>query len=133
MSFGQRLAPLERRALKARAHALDPVAWIGDGGLTEAVIAEIARALAAHALIKVRAAGLAREARENAMAEICARCAAQPVQHIGKVLVIYRKKPEAEQPARKPAASASGSRARRPARAGRASATRQRGGTRGRV
>jgi len=88
------LSPALRRDLKARAHGLEPVAWIGDSGLSDALIAEVERALAAHELIKVRAASLGREARETAMAEICERCAAQPVQRIGKVLVIYRKKPE---------------------------------------
>lgn len=59
------------------------------------MIAEIGRALAAHELIKVRAGGMEREAREAALAEICARLEAQPVQHIGKVLVLYREKPAA--------------------------------------
>jgi RNA-binding protein YhbY len=58
------------------------------------VIAEIGRALDAHELIKVRAGGLEREAREAALAEICARLGARPVQHIGKVLVIFRAKPD---------------------------------------
>jgi RNA-binding protein len=80
--------------LKARAHALDPIVHLGEKGLTEAVIAEIGCALAAHELIKVRAGGLERDAREAALAEICARLDAQAVQHIGKVLVIYRQKPE---------------------------------------
>ena len=88
------LSPIERKKLKARAHALDPIIHLGGKGLTEAVIAEIGRALAAHELIKVRAAGMERDAREAALAEICARLDAQPVQHIGKVLVIYRRKPE---------------------------------------
>lgn len=87
--------PAQRKALKARAHALDPIIHLGGKGLTEAALAEIGRALAAHELIKVRAAALDRDAREAALAEICARLGAQPVQHIGKVLVIYRKKPEA--------------------------------------
>jgi putative YhbY family RNA-binding protein len=90
--------PVERKALKARAHALDPIVHLGEKGLTEAVIAEIGRALAAHELIKVRAGGLDRDAREAAFAEICARLDAQPVQHIGKVLVIYRKKPASSEP-----------------------------------
>lgn len=85
--------PAQRKALKARAHALDPIIHLGGKGLTEAVIAEIGRALAAHELIKVRAGGLEREEREAALAEICARLDAQPVQHIGKVLVVYREKP----------------------------------------
>ena len=88
------MSPAERKALKARAHALDPIIHLGGKGLTEAVIAEIARALAAHELIKVRAGSMEREAREAALAEICARLDAQAVQHIGKVLVVYRMKPE---------------------------------------
>lgn len=90
-----KLSPAERKALKARAHSLEPIIHLGGKGLTEAVIAEIGRALTAHELIKVRAGGLDRDAREAALAEICARLDAQPVQHIGKVLVLYREKPEA--------------------------------------
>jgi len=89
------LSPIERKKLKARAHALNPIIHLGNKGLTEAVIAEIGRALAAHELIKVRAGSMERDAREAALAEICAKLAAQPVQHIGKVLVLYRQKPEA--------------------------------------
>ena len=88
------LSPIERKKLKARAHALDPIIHLGGKGLTEAVIAEIGHALATHELIKVRAGGMEREEREAAFAEICNRLAAQPVQHIGKVLVLYRQKPE---------------------------------------
>jgi len=89
-----RISPAVRRALKARAHALDPVVLIGDGGVTEAVVAEIERALKAHELIKVRAGGMAREARELAMAEICERTGAEPVQAIGKVMVLWKESPE---------------------------------------
>ena len=89
------LSPIERKKLKARAHALDPIIHLGGKGLTEAVIAEIGRALDAHALIKVRAGGMERDAREAALAEICARLDAHAVQHIGKVLVVYREKSEA--------------------------------------
>ena len=88
------LSPIERKKLKARAHALDPILHLGGKGLTEAVIAEIGRALDAHELIKVRAGGMERDAREAVFAEICSRLDAKPVQHIGKVLVVYRKKPE---------------------------------------
>ena len=88
------LSPIERKTLKARAHALDPIVHLGGKGLTDAVIDEIGRALEAHELIKVRAGGMERDAREAALAEICARLNAQPVQHIGKVLIMYRKKSE---------------------------------------
>jgi RNA-binding protein len=87
------VTPSERKALKARAHALDPILQLGDKGLTDAVVAEIERALGAHELIKVRAAPLNRDEREVALASICERTQCHPVQHIGKTLVIYRQKP----------------------------------------
>ncbi len=87
------LNPAERKALKARAHKLEPVVMIGGKGLTDEVIAEIHRALAAHELIKVRAAGLEREAREQALSAICQKTAAEPVQQVGKIFVIFRKNP----------------------------------------
>jgi len=90
------LSPIERKKLKARAHALDPIIHLGGKGLTEAVIAEIGRALDAHELIKVRAGSMEREERETAYAAICGRLNAQPVQHIGKVFVLYREKPKTE-------------------------------------
>jgi RNA-binding protein len=86
------LTPSERKALKAKAHKLDPVVQIGDKGLTEQVIAEIDRALRAHELIKVRAAALDRDAREEVFEQIAEKTQAQAVQHIGKVFVLFRKK-----------------------------------------
>ena len=79
--------------LKARAHPLEPVALIGNKGLTDDVVNEVERALAAHELIKVRAPGLDRGARQQAFQALCERTGAAPVQSIGKVFVLYRKKP----------------------------------------
>ncbi|MBL8525146.1 MAG: YhbY family RNA-binding protein [Betaproteobacteria bacterium] len=88
------LSPTERRALRARAHALEPVVMIGDQGLTAAVIREIDRSLKAHELIKVRAFNDERDERESWLDEICGALNAAPVQHIGKTLVIWRENPE---------------------------------------
>jgi RNA-binding protein len=85
------MTPAERKALKAKAHKLDPVVHVGAKGLTEEVIAEIDRALHAHELIKVRAASLDRDAREEAFGRIAEKTGAQAVQHIGKVFVLFRK------------------------------------------
>ncbi len=87
------LAPTERRALRARAHALRPVVYIGQHGLTPAVLHEIDVSLRAHQLIKVRVGSGDREARDAALARICTELDAAPVQHIGKLLVIYRPAP----------------------------------------
>ena len=84
----------ERRSLRARAHALDPVVRIGDAGLTDAVVAETDRALAAHGLIKVRVAGEDRSDREAAAATFERRLGCAVVQSIGKVLVLWRPRPD---------------------------------------
>lgn len=84
----------ERRALRARAHGLNPVVAISQNGLSEAVLKEIDASLNAHELIKIRVYGDDREAREAWLAEICEKLEAGPVQHIGKLLVIYRPSPE---------------------------------------
>jgi RNA-binding protein len=86
------LTAAERKALKAKAHKLDPVVHVGAKGPTDEVIAEIDRALQAHELIKVRAATLDRNAREQAFDLIVEKTRAQGVQHIGKVFVLFRKK-----------------------------------------
>lgn len=83
----------QKKALKARAHSLHPILQLGEKGLTDAVVAEIDRALGAHELIKIRAAPLNRDEREVALASICERTQCHPVQHIGKMLVLYRRKP----------------------------------------
>jgi len=92
-----------RSELRALAHVLKPVVIIGDKGLTETVLAEIGRALAAHELIKVKAATDERERRGAWMAEICEKLEAHPVQSIGKILVLWRENPD-KKPAVAPAA-----------------------------
>ena len=85
------LTPAERKALKAKAHKLDPVVQIGAKGLTDEVIAEIDRALHAHELIKVRAGSMERDARDDAYGSICERTGAEGVQQVGKVFILFRK------------------------------------------
>src|SRR2546427_4357949 len=88
------LSPTRRRELKARAHALGPVVFIGGAGLSPTVLAEIDRALKSHELIKVRVNGADRPVREAILEEICRRTGAQSIQHIGKILVVSRENPE---------------------------------------
>ena len=90
------LTPRERAHLKARAHALEPVVQVGNAGLTDKVAAEVERALAAHELIKVRIDGADRDAREELCDAICARAGAAEVQRVGKVLVLWRPRPDAD-------------------------------------
>ena len=84
------LTPAERSELRAQAHALNPVVMVGESGLSESVMKEIDKSLNAHGLIKVRVFGDDREARIAIYETICAELKAAPVQHIGKLLVLYR-------------------------------------------
>jgi putative YhbY family RNA-binding protein len=91
------LTPAQRRTLRADAHHLSPVVMIGADGLTDAVIREVDASLNAHGLIKARVFSDDRQARETISTSLCARLGAAPVQHIGKLLVLWR--PQAEKPA----------------------------------
>lgn len=87
------LTPAQRRALRAEAHALNPVVLMGTDGLTPAVQAEVDRALTAHALIKVRVAQDDRSQREAVLQTLTQALNAAAVQHIGKLLVLWRPLP----------------------------------------
>ena len=91
-----KLTPAERSELRSQAHGLKPVVLIGDAGLTPAVMKEIDAGLNVHGLIKVRVFGDDRDARLGMYETICAELSAAPVQHIGKLLVMFRPKKEDE-------------------------------------
>jgi RNA-binding protein len=101
------LLPTQRRQLRARAHPLHPVVAIGQHGLTASVLHEIDVALLAHELVKVRVLGDDRAEREALLTRICDDLQCAPVQHIGKLLVLWRPNPEkAERVAKKKTAAA---------------------------
>lgn len=85
----------ERLALKGRAHILKPIVMIGNAGLTESVMKEIAESLKRHELIKIRVMVDDRALRETMLEQICTELNAAPVQHIGKILVVYQPNPDA--------------------------------------
>ena len=100
------LSPIRRRALRADAHPLHPVVAVGHQGLSPSVLHEIDVALLAHELIKVRVFSDDRTEREALLKRICDEIACAPVQHIGKLLVLWRPNPEKAKPraVKKPAA-----------------------------
>jgi putative YhbY family RNA-binding protein len=87
------LTSAERRKLRARAHALNPVVMVGDAGLTTPVMNEIHRNLASHELIKIRIMADEHATRDRLLGEICSSLHAAPIQHIGKILVVFRPRP----------------------------------------
>ncbi len=101
------ITPAQRRDLRARAHHLNPVVSIAGNGLTEPVLAEVERSLQAHELIKIKVHGAEREVREELLAQVCQTLDAAPVQHIGTILVIWRKRREDDTAKAAPEQSAS--------------------------
>ena len=87
------LSVQQRKVHRAEAHHLDPVVMIGNDGLTANVQKEIDAALNAHGLIKVRVLGDDRVQRESMYQSLADELNAAPIQHIGKLLVLWRPKP----------------------------------------
>jgi putative YhbY family RNA-binding protein len=90
------LTPAQRKEKRAEAHHLDPVVMIGNDGLTPAIRKEADAALNAHGLIKVRVFSDDRTSRETMFATLADELGAAPIQHIGKLLVLWRPVPPKE-------------------------------------
>jgi RNA-binding protein len=88
------LTARERAALKARAHPLEPLIRIGHAGVTDAAVAAIDRALEAHELIKVKLGEGERDDRNEMRTAITARTGAALVQSVGRVIVLWRPRPD---------------------------------------
>ena len=88
----KQLAGFQRRFLRGRAHGLDPVVLVSEGGLSSGVRRAVQSALLDHELIKVRLQRpadkktLAREIAEQAGAELCGI--------VGHTVILYRPHPE---------------------------------------
>lgn len=91
------LTARDRSRLKARAHALEPVVHVGHAGVTPEIVAEVDRALSAHELIKVRIGGVDRDEREALGERLAAATDASVVHRVGKILILWRPRLEAEQ------------------------------------
>jgi len=126
------LTPAERRALRAKAHHLHPVVAVGQHGLTPAVLHEIDVALLAHELVKIRVFSDERAEREALLERICADLGAAAVQHLGKILIVWRPAPPAAPepaPERRPKAKAAAGSRRTPRGTGAGAAARSPAGT----
>ena len=88
------LTPRERARLKARAHPLEPLVRVGQAGLSDSLVSEVDRALAVHQLVKVRLDNDDREAREAQGNALSDRTDAAIVQRVGKIIVLWRPRPD---------------------------------------
>jgi RNA-binding protein len=85
----------QKKHYKSIGHHLKPVLIVADNGLTEGVLAELERALHDHELIKVQLRAGEREDRQALIAQLLQAGRCELVQSIGKVVVLYRKNPNA--------------------------------------
>lgn len=80
--------------LRAQAHGCKPIVRVGQRGVTEAVVAELERALRDHELVKIRLAGADRARRASWVTELCERTGAVRVQQIGATASLFRRNAE---------------------------------------
>jgi RNA-binding protein len=71
---------------------------VGQAGVSDTVLAEVDRSLTAHGLIKVRLAGADRDTRDELAQTLSDRTDAAVVQQVGRVLVLWRPRPDDELP-----------------------------------
>ena len=84
--------PAKKQTLKAQAHHLKAVIWVGAKGLTPALINETNLTLDAHELIKIKMNGLEKEDKLPFITALCNDVHAELVQVVGNIAIIYRKK-----------------------------------------
>ena len=85
-----KLSDQQKRHLRGLGHHLKPVVWVGQHGLSEAVLTEIGAALDSHELIKVKIAA-DRDERKEVAAEICAQTTATLIHSIGQMVILFRR------------------------------------------
>ena len=82
----------QRKYLRGRGHALNPVLLVGKDGMTPAVVAEAKRALHDHELIKVKFRGAERDARDAALTELATATESTLVHRIGHTALYYKRR-----------------------------------------
>ena len=86
------LTTKQKKYLRALAHKLKPVVYIGQQGMTDAVLKEADRALSDHELIKVRFIDYKKEKKELAE-KIAAHTGAALLGITGHLACLYRPSP----------------------------------------
>ena len=89
------LTETQCKHLRGLGHSLKPLVLVGSSGLSQRVVAEVNGTLDHHELIKVRVRSGDRKERDALIQELISRSAAELVQRIGNVALLYR---AAEQP-----------------------------------
>ena len=80
----------QRKFLRKKGQQLKPVVWIGQAGLSAAVLAELEQALEHHELVKAKVAAGDRSVRDEIIDQMCEQSGAALVQRIGHMALLYR-------------------------------------------
>ena len=86
----------ERAEFRKQANALPAIFQIGKEGLSGNMLVGVDNALRKRELIKITVLESCDESAKDLSAKICAALGAEPIQCIGRKIVIYRRKPEEE-------------------------------------
>ena len=84
------LSEKQKRHLRGLGHSLKPVVMMGNAGLSDAVLAEVSRALDDHELIKVRVRFGDRKVRDEAISRLCDESGATLIKRIGNIALVHR-------------------------------------------
>ena len=84
------LSSKERAALRSQANTAEVILHVGKGGVTEAVVAQAAEALAARELIKGKVLESAPQTAREAAEALAAAVDATVVHVMGRTFVLYR-------------------------------------------
>lgn len=89
------LTSKQRRQLRGLGHHIKPTVQIGRQGVTEAVVAQVDRALLDHELIKVKVLDGAMQTPDESAKMLVEQTSAVLIQRLGHVVTLYRPDPEA--------------------------------------
>lgn len=80
------------RKLKAAAHALEPVAWVGKAGITPSVVEEIKKQLKKKSLIKVKLlrSAIGDERKKDFAKRLAEETGSSLVSQVGMVAVLHK-------------------------------------------
>lgn len=86
----------QRAYLRSLANGIEPITQIGKGGLGDNGIKVVDSALEAHELVKLTVLETCPETAKEVMVSLCNALSCEPVQVIGRKIVVYRQSSKEE-------------------------------------
>ncbi|MDO4441541.1 MAG: YhbY family RNA-binding protein [Moraxella sp.] len=83
------------KELRGIGHRLNPIVTVGASGLSPTLLEEVSRALHDHELIKIKIPAGSSEERKECADAIAQATDSKVVHHIGRMVLLLRKNPEA--------------------------------------